>query len=488
MSFLGRVISRFGGAKKEVPKDPRQFVAQADDARRAGLFSEAIIILEQGLETNPTYVAAHVALGRVFQQTFQYDRALESYQVALRYDRENLVAIRQLADVYLAVGEKVEAIKKLKLFRGLKPGDREVQELIDKLDAELNPPGARQAPAPPPPSAVFFEQVARAPATAPVEPLAPSAGRRETPPDWSDVAESPSAAPETSLVAMDFVSPEAPADTPPPAPVPAPLPDVPEPQSPPVAARPLRDDLRVLEEGPTMAMSILELLGPLQKAEESDEADEADEGAPAPAMAAAAPAAPEVTLTLAELYERQGYTEDAEKAYRALAAEALDPDSERELRARAERLRSTPAATPDSGPRRLRAFLERLPRREEARITDLGTVLEELVSKDESILAATLTDLEGLPVVTAGRAAESAELEVLIAELTTFWKGIDRTNDEVGAGPLRTLAFSAQHGAALVSAVTSDYALILQLGSRASLGRARFEAMRAAERLRPALG
>lgn len=89
------------------------------------------------------------------QQLNRIDDAIKAYTSALKYDKENLVAIRQLADAYLKKGEKIEAIKKLKLYRGLKPGDRDVDELITTLDAELNPRKAVQAAQGPPPPPVF---------------------------------------------------------------------------------------------------------------------------------------------------------------------------------------------------------------------------------------------------------------------------------------------------------------------------------------------
>ncbi|HEV8268498.1 MAG TPA: roadblock/LC7 domain-containing protein, partial [Thermoanaerobaculia bacterium] len=88
----------------------------------------------------------YVALGRLCQQVEWFDDGIKAYLNALKLDRENLVAIRGLADCHLRKGDKIEAIKKYKLFRGLKPGDKDVQAIIEQLDAELNPP--RQKPAP----------------------------------------------------------------------------------------------------------------------------------------------------------------------------------------------------------------------------------------------------------------------------------------------------------------------------------------------------
>ncbi len=142
-------LSRLEELKRILQRDPtsRQFLALAEEYRRHGKMRDAIITLERGLSIHTSSVAAHVALGTAYQQLDRWEDAIRSYQNALRNDRENLVAIRQIAEVYLSLGEKLEALKKLKLYRGLKPGDRDVQETIERLERELEaPPPARFPP------------------------------------------------------------------------------------------------------------------------------------------------------------------------------------------------------------------------------------------------------------------------------------------------------------------------------------------------------
>ena len=133
-------VSRLEELKRLLQKDPtsRQFLALAEEYRRHGKYRDAVITLERGLQLHSTSVAAHVALGRTYQQLDRLEDAIRAFTNALRLDRENLVAIRQLAEVYLARGDKIEAIKKLKLYRGLKAGDRDVNEIIQKLEEEMS--------------------------------------------------------------------------------------------------------------------------------------------------------------------------------------------------------------------------------------------------------------------------------------------------------------------------------------------------------------
>jgi tetratricopeptide (TPR) repeat protein len=57
---------------------------------------------------------------------------------ALAMDPGNLVAARSLADIYLSRGDRLEAIKRYKLYRALS-GDRAIEEIIERLDAEIGP-------------------------------------------------------------------------------------------------------------------------------------------------------------------------------------------------------------------------------------------------------------------------------------------------------------------------------------------------------------
>jgi predicted regulator of Ras-like GTPase activity (Roadblock/LC7/MglB family) len=109
------------------------------------------------------------------------------------------------------------------------------------------------------------------------------------------------------------------------------------------------------------------------------------------------------------------------------------------------------------------------------------------VDSTEGIRAATLTDLEGLPVVTAGPAARESGQEILVAELTSFLKSVGRTTGEVGAGSLRSMTFAGARGTAVVARVNDDYSLILHVDPDAILGEVRWEAERTARALIPAV-
>lgn len=497
MGLFSRTLSRIDEIKRSLTREtgPRQFLAVADEHRRQGRPREAIDILESGLAQNPSSVAGYVALGRLFQQTAQLDRAIDSFQSALKLDPQNLVAIRQLADVHLARGEKIEAIKRLKLFRGLSPGDREVAELIRQLDVELAPPPSPKSglripvPAvpkvPPPggpvatgtpkaeplPAAFVPDDVSASASPSPAEAIAPHVAALPdlpAPGAVSDPSEAV-AGPEPERLAE-------PAEA---APVPFPGE---EPLPPP--APPSFPAASSIEAGP--ALDTLSEGAGAEVPSEPAYAPALSEPVVAPFPAAPEPAplpVPAATETLARLLRAQGHLGRAREAYLELAR--TEPDAEK-ARRYADAAAEIGAARSASVRGRLEQWVEPFARRPRPTDGDLAAAVEEVVER-LAPAAALVTDLEGVPVVTVGPRHEAEAMESLSAELTAFWKNVRRARAEVGEGELRSLVLRGSAGTASVQAITSEYALLLKTVPGIPTGRIRFEVARAAEQLRPAL-
>jgi tetratricopeptide (TPR) repeat protein len=186
--------------RSKLKADPksRLFYQLAEELRKALQYAEAEQVLRSGIAAYPTYLAAWVSLGRVLREQKKDDEAIEALNKALQLDPGNVVAARILADSHLALGNKIEAIKKYKLVHALHPADEELQGVIERLDRELSAnaashaaetPASAPAPAAPPPAPAA--QPAPAPAFVPqaAPPPPPPAGSLSPP--FTPMEESP---------------------------------------------------------------------------------------------------------------------------------------------------------------------------------------------------------------------------------------------------------------------------------------------------------
>ena len=99
--------SRLEELKRRVQQDPASiaFAALAEEYRRSGRFEEAIKTCTAGLLRHPSYLSAHVTLGRALIEVGRYEDATEELRFVLRLAPENLAAIRGLAEIHHRRGE-----------------------------------------------------------------------------------------------------------------------------------------------------------------------------------------------------------------------------------------------------------------------------------------------------------------------------------------------------------------------------------------------
>ena len=159
--------------------DPRSrlFYQLAEELRKGGQSAESELILRSGLAVYPAYLAAWVSLGRVLREQKKDADAVDALSKALQLDPGNVVAARLLADAYLSLGEKVEAIKKYKLVHALLPSDEELEAHIAELEHEINAPSiaAPAAEEPEPPAPAFVAPMEESPFDKTVPPFADAA-------------------------------------------------------------------------------------------------------------------------------------------------------------------------------------------------------------------------------------------------------------------------------------------------------------------------
>ena len=93
--------------KRRVHSDPASiaFAALAEEYRRAQRCEEAIETCTAGLIRHPSYLSAHVTLGRALIEVGRLEDARNELEYVLRLAPENLAAIRGLAEIHDRLGE-----------------------------------------------------------------------------------------------------------------------------------------------------------------------------------------------------------------------------------------------------------------------------------------------------------------------------------------------------------------------------------------------
>jgi len=96
--------------KRRVHSDPASiaFAALAEEYRRAARFDEAIETCTTGLVRHPSYLSAHVTLGRALIEVGRLQEARTELEYVLKLAPENLAAIRGLAEIHHRIGEEHE--------------------------------------------------------------------------------------------------------------------------------------------------------------------------------------------------------------------------------------------------------------------------------------------------------------------------------------------------------------------------------------------
>ena len=112
-------------------------------------------------------------------------------------------------------------------------------------------------------------------------------------------------------------------------------------------------------------------------------------------------------------------------------------------------------------------------------------VLRALADRVEGTLAVSLIGLDGIAVETVSY--DSVPLEAMGAEFGGFIKSVRLTNTELDTGEVLQFSLVTEKYIAFLSAVTSEYYVLLVLRPDGNYGRARFELARAKHLLRDEL-
>lgn len=128
--------------KDKVEKDPNStlFVPLAEEYRKAGRFDEAIGVLVSGIERQPAYSSAKVALGKIYLEKDMKAEARVMFEQVVSVNPDNFYAQKKLAELYKAMGDIPLAIERFKALLGMNPMDEAAQAELGALENMLSHP------------------------------------------------------------------------------------------------------------------------------------------------------------------------------------------------------------------------------------------------------------------------------------------------------------------------------------------------------------
>jgi tetratricopeptide (TPR) repeat protein len=136
----------------EADPSSRVFLQLAEEYRHQGHVKEALDVLDQGLKEHPGYLSALVAKGRCHLELGEPEPARTVLERVVKQDATQMVANKLLVRAYLDTGEPERARERLDLYSLLTDGDPEIDELRRRLHAmEQSPQPVTPGSTPPPP-------------------------------------------------------------------------------------------------------------------------------------------------------------------------------------------------------------------------------------------------------------------------------------------------------------------------------------------------
>ena len=131
---LEKELHRLRQRHAEQPEG-RVFAPLADCLRKLGELQEALDVCRVGLNEHPRYSSAYVILGKIHLERDDDDAAREAFERVLEFDPQNLLALRQLAELDEARGDLEAAAARWEAVCGLEIDPARAEERLEALRA-----------------------------------------------------------------------------------------------------------------------------------------------------------------------------------------------------------------------------------------------------------------------------------------------------------------------------------------------------------------
>ncbi|TAN40820.1 MAG: hypothetical protein EPN25_06295 [Nitrospirae bacterium] len=139
--------------KEKVEKDPNSklFVPLSEEYKKEGLIDEAINVLLSGIEKQPGYMSARVALGKIYIEKAMLKEAQAEFEQVIKAIPDNLYAHKKLAEIYKGIGDTNHAISAYKTVLKLNSMDEDALINLSEIEGsepEPSPEKMHESPAP----------------------------------------------------------------------------------------------------------------------------------------------------------------------------------------------------------------------------------------------------------------------------------------------------------------------------------------------------
>ncbi|NTV51850.1 MAG: tetratricopeptide repeat protein [Candidatus Firestonebacteria bacterium] len=128
------------------------FVSLAEAYRKSGMLDEAVETCLKGLQVHPTYMSAHMILGRAYLEKGSFEEAATEFTKVAGADINNIMAHSLLGQTFVKQGKFTNAIEEYQKVLTLNPDDTTAQQMLKQAleQAKHNSPSARpEEPVPP---------------------------------------------------------------------------------------------------------------------------------------------------------------------------------------------------------------------------------------------------------------------------------------------------------------------------------------------------
>ncbi len=119
-----------------VEKDPnsRFFLPLAEEYRKSGMLDEAISVILRGLQHQPGYTSARVALGRLYLEKDMMNEARAEFENVVKAIPDNLFSHKKLSEIYKSAGETDKAVQECKKVLELNPLDEDAKLCLEEIE------------------------------------------------------------------------------------------------------------------------------------------------------------------------------------------------------------------------------------------------------------------------------------------------------------------------------------------------------------------